>query len=366
MWTRLYGWIAPYRTQLALCSRVTIAALATLILAKLLGVSMILWAVLTAVLLTQMSVGRSVKATIDYTVGTLGGTIYAGLVTSFIPHTDDVSLAVQLAIALTPLAFIAAISSRYTVAPSTAVLVVLAPTLTHATPLASATEQVIEVALGAVVALIVSLVVFPARASVMVKEAAADMLDLIGQILPGLFAGYTQGADAAEITRLQRTVGAAFARLDAFSMDVRHEKKTAFFADELDFNSLRYNLLRIRHDLIIIGRSAVTPLPLAVREKLGPPLSRIEATAAELLRSCAQALRTGRDLPRQSACAAAFDTFAEEIVAIRSEGGMRSLSIDDVELIFALAFALEQWHGDLQRLSVSLTRGPRVDDLPRA
>ncbi len=40
---------------------------------------MILWAVLTAVILTQMSVGRSVKATIDYSFGMLGGAIYAGL-----------------------------------------------------------------------------------------------------------------------------------------------------------------------------------------------------------------------------------------------------------------------------------------------
>ena len=46
---------------------------------------LVLWSVLTAVIVTQSSVGRSVKATIDYLVGTLGGAIYAGAVAALIP-----------------------------------------------------------------------------------------------------------------------------------------------------------------------------------------------------------------------------------------------------------------------------------------
>jgi hypothetical protein len=34
--------------------------------------------VLTAVILTQVTFGRSIKATLDYLAGTVGGTIYAG------------------------------------------------------------------------------------------------------------------------------------------------------------------------------------------------------------------------------------------------------------------------------------------------
>jgi uncharacterized membrane protein YccC len=253
MWTRLYGWIAPYRKQLGLCSRIIIAALATLALAKLLNLPMILWAVLTAVLLTQMSVGRSVKATMDYSLGTLGGTIYAGAVTTLIPHPDDLSLALVLAIAITPLALVAAISARFSVAPTTAAIVVLAPTLTHTTPLASAIERVLEVGLGALVALVVSLLVFPARASLLVKEVAADMLDLMAPLLPRLFEGFRQGADTAAIQRLQRSIGAGLARLDAIATDARHEK-TALLTGEQGAETLLHNLLRIRHDAEDGGR----------------------------------------------------------------------------------------------------------------
>ena len=69
--------------QLRFCLRVTFAALSALTLGRLLGFPMVLWAVLTSVILTQMSIGKSVKATIDYSLGTLGGAVYAGLIAVF-------------------------------------------------------------------------------------------------------------------------------------------------------------------------------------------------------------------------------------------------------------------------------------------
>ena len=85
------------------------------------------WAVLTAVILTQMSVGKSVKATIDYALGTLGGAIYAGLIAAFVPRLNDAALAAILAIAIAPVALLAALSPRFAAAPSSAAIVVLAP-----------------------------------------------------------------------------------------------------------------------------------------------------------------------------------------------------------------------------------------------
>jgi uncharacterized membrane protein YccC len=54
---------------------VTIAALAAFALAEFLHLPLPLWAVMTAVIVTQMSVGRALKATFDYLLGTLGGAI---------------------------------------------------------------------------------------------------------------------------------------------------------------------------------------------------------------------------------------------------------------------------------------------------
>jgi uncharacterized membrane protein YccC len=343
----LRAFIQRYRMQLGLCLRVTVAALSALALGRLLGLPMGLWAVLTAVILTQMSVGKSVKATIDYSLGTLGGAIYAGLIAAFIPHTNDAALAAVLAIAIIPLALLAAVSPRFAAAPSTAAIVVLAPTLTHATSLASAADRVVEVALGGSVALVVSLVVFPTRARRLVKEGAADMLDLIARILPDLFLGFTQKSNKDAIFTLQRSVGSAFARLDAISAEAKHEQMT-LLANEPDFDPLRHSLLRLRHDLIMIGRAAIAPLPETLHGRLGPLLARVANAAADQLRRCGTTLRTGRNPPPPDALEGVFDAFASEIATLRQEGFLRELSVDAVECVFALSFALEQWRQDLQ------------------
>ena len=80
---------------------------------------------LTAVILTQLSVGRSLKATTDYLTGTLGGAIYAGAVGAIIPQADEASLLVGLALAVAPAVLIAAINPRFSAAPFTAVMVFL-------------------------------------------------------------------------------------------------------------------------------------------------------------------------------------------------------------------------------------------------
>ena len=71
-WSRLRAWSASHSPELRLCVRSTTAAVLTLAAAQVLHLPIALWAVLTAVILTQISVGRSLKATIDYLASTLG------------------------------------------------------------------------------------------------------------------------------------------------------------------------------------------------------------------------------------------------------------------------------------------------------
>ena len=94
-----------------------------LTLAQSLQLLLPLWVVLTAVIVTQMSVGRSLKTTFDYLVGTLGGAIYGGAIGLLIPHSNEIALLAVLAIAVAPLALLATINPRLSVAPITAIIV---------------------------------------------------------------------------------------------------------------------------------------------------------------------------------------------------------------------------------------------------
>src|ERR1700730_4264361 len=128
-WTRLRTLLRDRQAELRLSVRVTVSALLTLVLGHWLGIPLVLWSVLTAVLVTRTSVGRSLEATIDYFIGTLGGAFYAGAVAALIPHGSEPALLGVLAIAVAPMVVLASINSSFNVAPLTAVIVVLAPTL---------------------------------------------------------------------------------------------------------------------------------------------------------------------------------------------------------------------------------------------
>src|ERR1700744_2422374 len=135
--TRIALWLKSKKVELGLGVRVTVAAMAALVIALALGLKLPLWAVLTSIIVTQMSVGRSLKATRDYLVGTLGGAVYGGAVAVLIPHSGEGSLLIVLVLAVAPLAFVAAINPSLSAATVTAVIVLLLPALNHGNPLDS-------------------------------------------------------------------------------------------------------------------------------------------------------------------------------------------------------------------------------------
>src|SRR6202789_1346982 len=108
--TRIAAWLKSRKVELGLGVRVTVAAMGALVIALAFGLKLPLWAVLTSIIVTQMSVGRSIKATRDYLVGTLGGAIYGGAIALLVPHSGEATLLVVMVLAVAPLAFVAAIN----------------------------------------------------------------------------------------------------------------------------------------------------------------------------------------------------------------------------------------------------------------
>jgi uncharacterized membrane protein YccC len=348
-----WKWVVDHRLKLALSLRVTVAAVLTLALSQLLNTPLVLWTVLTAVIVTQMSVGRSLKATIDYLVGTIGGAVYSGAVAVLVPHAGEIGLLVALAVAIAPLALVAAINPSFNVAPFTAVLVLLAPTIIHVSPIESAFYRVLEVALGAIIGLAVSYLVFPARAHVLAVDASAGMLDLMARAFSQVFAGFTQALDAQAILRIQDSVGKDSAHLDAIGEEAKRER-ISYFAAAPDLGPLLRTLLRLRHDLVMIGRAAQAPLPEAFRIRLGPRMACVSETIRDYLQASGAALLERSGPPSLDLFDMACDRYAAEIAAIRREGLTRDLPADEVERIFVLSFGLEQVHQHFKDLNRSV------------
>ena len=236
------------------------AAVAAYVIALALHLMLPLWAVLTSLIVTQMSVGRSLKATRDYMLGTIGGAIYGGAIAVLIPHSGEGGLLALLVLAVAPLAFIAAINPSLNAATVTAVIVLLLPTMNHGNPLDSAIDRVLEVTVGALTGLLVSFLVLPSRAVSQIRVNAARLLELIAAAFAELLAGLTRGLDNDALHRIQDGIGAAVTGLNATGAEAERER-AAHLSSGPDTGPLLRTILRLRHDVVMIGRASVVPLP---------------------------------------------------------------------------------------------------------
>jgi hypothetical protein len=87
----------------------------------------------------------------------------------------------------------------------------------------------------------------------------------------------------------------------------------------------------LHHDIVIIGRAAVAPLPGAFAPRLAPVLTRIGRLAQEFLRASAIALRRHSAPPPRDALESALDDYLSGINLMRGEGLTIKLSIEEAE-----------------------------------
>ena len=363
-WRWLRGEAVRRRAQLALSLRVALAAVVALVVAQLCDLPLPLWTVMTAVILTQLSVGRSLKAATDYLLGTIGGAVYGGVVALAVPHESEVGLLVALAIGVAPAALFAAIRANMNVVPITTIIVLLMPTITHSTPVESAIYRVIEVALGAVVGLLVSFLVLPSSAHRMMRQSAARILDLMALSLTALLAGLARGLDNDELHRLQDGIGQGLNEINMIGAEAERERR-ARLSSEADTGPLRRTLLRLRHDLVMVGRAAATPLPEGMGEGLSPPLQAVAEASSGFLRASGAALLAGGPPPPLEPFERTLAAYEAAVQAVRNEGLTRALSADAVERFFAMGFALEQMHDnlrDMQRVVREWRTGSEEDE----
>ena len=290
---RMLGSLRGRKTQLALAVRLAVAAVAAYAIARALHLMLPLWAVLTSLIVTQMSVGRSLKATRDYMLGTVGGAVYGGAIAMLIPHSGEVGLLALLVLAVAPMAFIGAINPSLSAATVTAVIVLLVPAMNHANPLDSTIDRLFEVTVGALTGLVVSFLVLPSRAVSQIRINAAELLELLAAAFAELLAGLTRGLDNDALHRIQDGIGTAMAGLHATGLEAERERATHLSTGP-DTGPLLRTIQRLRHDVVMIGRASVVPLPANVQARLARPLSDVSNAIVDYMRAAAAALRNGQ------------------------------------------------------------------------
>ena len=344
------AWIRRNGAQLRLAARMTVACFITSTLGMIFALEQHLWAVLTSIIVMQASVGGSLKAMLDRFLGSLGGAI-AGVVISLGLHgLGYASPGLALALGLPPLTVIAALKPAYRVTPITFMILILTPNLQHLGPVESAYERMLEIGLGSLVALAVSLVVLPARAHQSLAQAVAQAL----AAMAGLMDELPKGLEGEDLTAVVETAHArirgAIAKAETAADEALRERKT-YLSDGVDPLPVCRTLRRLRHDIAILGRTLDGPLPAPVAALLAPPVADLAAAIAGFLTASGQAFAKGLPGPSLAELEARFTPQRDAITAIRRLQLAKGLPDDDLGRIFGLDFAFDQLRRDLVDLS---------------
>jgi uncharacterized membrane protein YccC len=349
-WRKTRAWVTRRRRELRLSVRVTVAALLTIVVAQLLNLPQGYWAVFAAVVVTETSVGGSVKTAVNWMIGTVGGAIYGAFVAFAMPHTTPTEAVLELVIGLAPLALLASLRPNMRVAPITAIIVIAAVNSSTMGPLQSAVDRVLEIGLGSLIGLGVSLVVLPARAHILVAEAACRALEDMVRLLKVLAEDFGRHLDPTRVQQIHLDILSGLAQLERVVEEARQERVT-HLTDDPDPAPLPRTLHRVRNDLVMIGRAAPEAFPESLMTRLQPAFTRTTHEVVGFLGAASIALRKRQSPPSRDALNAALDQFDAVVAGIRAEQLTRDQPTDVPGRIFALSFAFEQLRANIKDLA---------------
>lgn len=343
-------WRREHHRQFALAIRIIVASVLTFALCHLLDRQQSQWAVITAIIVTQGSVGASLKASADRLIGTIGGAMWAVFILIFVPHGDLTALGVALVAALAPLALISAIRPAWRIAPITAVILLLTPSLESSGPVLAALQRLIEVGIGSIVAMAVSLVIFPARAQTELTDLAGEGLKLLAKLLERLQEGINRAGDHVAVTRLHHRIRKTIAEAEEIAEEALRERR-ALLIPAPDPLPICRTLRRLRNDITMIGRAFSGPLP----EPDGTPLAQTATGAvnaiAAYLRETGDAIARHQPPPDAGPTREAMAAYARAMAHIRETGASSHWPDDVAWRTYGLAFNLEQLHHNLEDLA---------------
>jgi uncharacterized membrane protein YccC len=333
-----------------------VAAVAAYLVATYFAMPQGYWSVMTAILVVQANVGASLGLAFDRLLATLlGAATGAALVAAF----GQSHPAAPLALAVIALAYIATFRPTLRLAPVTAAIVILGDPH-YGTPLASAANRVIEIGIGAIIAVITALLLFPSRAGTTLSGHVGRMLPVFAEHLSGTING-SLGDGCLGTARTDETYVALNAQVrsglstgEGLVAEARREL-AGHVTDHADPAAVQRTLRRLWYTLMMAARASQKPLPPEAARPLGPALLGVRDAGhaaitklGALYRCEASAADIAPDLAAVTSALSALDA---AMIALRQSHMLQPLPTDDAARIFALVYALGQLPQNLTDLA---------------
>jgi uncharacterized membrane protein YccC len=339
--------LTRHRLKMVHAVRMTAASVTALILAHPLGLSGGLWAVITAIIVTQSNVGSSLKVAFEQFAGSLISAVYATAIVLAIAPDDLPSSMVALVLTLAPTTVLAAFSAGFRIAPITGAIILLGGAGSAVGPLGFASGRIVEVGLGCGAGILVSVLIVPIQASRLVLEAAADTATLMARQLEALASGGE--TSQAEVGRLAVRIREGLRRLETLVDEAARERRT-WLTSAPDEEPLLRTMVRLRHDLGMLRR-AVRNLGRDALPGCAAEAWRCAAeTGAATLSRLGQTLSGRQAREDAGGLAEAVRAYRAALDEMTRTGLTQPLSTAALGRLFGIGFALEQFRRDLDDL----------------
>ncbi|HJU20063.1 MAG TPA: FUSC family protein [Stellaceae bacterium] len=339
--------LARHRLESRLVLHILAAALLTFIAAEWLGLEHGFWAVLTAIIVTQASLGGSLKAIFERLLGTIGGAASGIAAALIVAPSGPVTTGLALLLALAPVSVLFAFRPAYRVAPVTVVIVVLG---SANSAVWSGLVRTFEIGFGAVIALAVALLFLPSHAHELLRGAAREALAAMARQVAALLDDLAALPEDEAVHRLNGRIRGAIERADGIAREAVRERASRMTSAP-DPDPLVRTLRRVSHDLVMIARVRGAALSGPVCTVLAPPAAGVSAAVQGLIAEMDAALAGTGEPPSADAVREAVQQYDAAMVTVRREGLTRALPGEAAEQVFGLAFVLEQLGRDLRELS---------------
>jgi uncharacterized membrane protein YccC len=231
--------------------RMTSAALLAYVATGLVGLQHGYWAVITCLVIVQGSLGATLNAGLTRVAGTAAGAVIGGLGALLLRLYAGVPEWIILLLVIIPLALLAASRALFRLGPLTGALVLL---LAGSGNLGFALSRVAEIALGTLIGVVVSLFVLPERATAVLVERAAAILELLGAFTVVLLSDNNPQAHE----RIALKLRGGFAQLQNDMKEVENERNAHLLRNDPIAERLSRHMQRLRTDVNMLGRAVTS------------------------------------------------------------------------------------------------------------
>lgn len=321
------------------------------------------WAVITAIVVMQSTVGGSLKAALDRLTGTALGAAVGFCVA--VLHFQGYEAGIALALVLGPLAYAASASPRFRVAPVTAAIMLIGTGgATTLDPVAAAIDRVLEISIGGVIGVLVALFILPARAEQALTTQLAELLRLFSKALAIDGKAIDGERDRDALRKINDAIRARTTAADNFEDEARRES-SAHLAGETQAGPLFRTTRRLRTNLLLIGRSASEAWPPHAKEALAPALEPLMERLSARLLVLADAMQNRQRVSVDEALDRALDAFDQAVARFRADPASNEMAAEDLSRIFTLAFAIDQFRRDMRDLTDRLNERAGGETAPQ-